>query len=89
MLPFKTVASRFVEADEGFFEELRNTNENKNTKRSRDYWTNIFQQWTKTREKNEQRESFEVPELNEALAQFFAELRTENGKGCLDILPFM
>ena len=89
MLPFKTVASRFVEADEGFFEELRNTNENKNPNRSRDYWTNIFQQWTKTREKNEQRESFEVPELNEALAQFFAELRTENGKGCLDILPFM
>ena len=89
MLPFKTVASRFVEADEGFFEELRNTSENKNTKRSRDYWTNIFQQWTKTREKNEQRESFEVPELNEALAQFFAELRTENEKGCLDILPFM
>jgi len=89
LLPFKTVASRFVEADEGFFEELRNTSENKNTKRSRDYWTNIFQQWTKTREKNEQRESFEVPELNEALAQFFAELRTENEKGCLDILPFM
>ena len=89
MLPFKTVASRFVEADEGFFEELRNTSDNKNTKRSRDYWTNIFQQWTKTREKNEQRESYEVPELNEELAQFFAELRTENEKGCLDILPFM
>ena len=83
------MASRFVEADEGFFEELRNTSDNKNTKRSRDYWTNIFQQWTKTREKNEQRESYEVPELNEALAQFFAELRTENEKGCLDILPFM
>ena len=89
MLPFKTVASRFVEADEGFFEDLRNTSDNKNTKRSRDYWTNIFQQWTKTREKNEQRESYEVPEVNEALAQFFAELRTENEKGCLDILPFM
>ena len=25
-----------------------------------------------------------VTVLNEALAQFFAELRTENGKGCLD-----
>ena len=83
------MASRFVETDEEFIEELRNTSENKNTKRSRDYWTNIFQQWTKTREKNEQRESYEVPEVNEALAQFFAELRTENEKGCLDILPFM
>ena len=34
--------------------------------------------------KNEQIESYEVPGLNEALAQFFAELRTENEKGCLD-----
>ena len=83
MLPIKTMASRFVEADEGFIEELRNTSENKNT-RSWDYWTNIFQQWTKTREKNEQLESYEVPELNEALSQFFAELRTENEKECLD-----
>ena len=78
------MASRFVEADEGFIQELRNTSENKNTKRSRDYWTNIFQQWTKTRGKNEQLESCEVPELNEALAQFFGVLKTENENGCLD-----
>ena len=74
-----TMASHFVEADEEFIEELRNPSENKNTKRSTDYWTNIFQQWAKTRGKNEQLESYEVPELNEALAQFFAELRKENG----------
>ena len=84
MLPIKTMASRFVEADEGFIEELRKISENKNTKRSWDYWTNIFQQWTKTREKNEQLESYEEPELNEALAQFFAKLRTENEKDYLD-----
>ena len=30
-----------------------------------------------------------LPELNEALAQFFAELRTENEKGCLDNFAFM
>ena len=34
--------------------------------------------------KNEQLESYEVPGLKEALAQFFAELRTENEKDCLD-----
>ena len=78
------MASRFVEADEGFIEELKNTSDNKTTKRSMDYWTTIFQHWTKTRGKNEQLESYEVPELNEALGQFFAELRTENEKGCLD-----
>ena len=53
----------------------KNTCENKNTKRNTDYWTNIFQQWAKTRGKNEQLASYEVPQLNDALAQFFAELR--------------
>ena len=61
------MAFRFVEADEEFIEELRNTSENKNTERSTDYWTNILQQWAKTRGKNEQLESYEVPELNEPL----------------------
>jgi len=61
------MASRFVKADE---EELRNTSENKNTKRSTDYWTNIFQQWAKTWGKNEQLESYEEPELKEDLHNF-------------------
>ena len=64
------MASRFVEADEEFIEELRNTSENKNTKRSTDYWTNIFQEWAKMRGKNEQLESYEVPEINETLETF-------------------
>ena len=64
------MASRFVETDEEFVEELRNTSENKNTIRSTDYWTKIFQQWTKTRGKDDQLESYEVPELNEALDNF-------------------
>ena len=78
------MVSHFVEADEEFNEELGNTSENKNTKRSTDYWINIFQQWAKTRGKNEQLESHEVPELNEAHAQFFVELRKESGKACFD-----
>jgi len=76
------MASSFVETDEEYNEELRNTSGNKNTKRSTDYWTNIFQQSAKTRGKNEQLESCEVPGLDEALAQFFAELRKENGQDC-------
>ena len=64
------MASRFVESGEEFIEEIRNTSENKNKKRSTDYWTNIFQQWAKTRGKNEQLESYEVPEINEALDNF-------------------
>ena len=64
------MASRFVEADEEFIEELRNTSENKNSKRSTDYWTNIFEQWAKTKGKNKQLECYEVQELNEALDNF-------------------
>ena len=64
------MASLFVETNKAFIEELRNTSVNKNTKRSMDYWTNIFQQWAKTREKNEQLESYKVADLNEALDNF-------------------
>ena len=52
-----TMASRFVEAGEELIEEIRNTSDNKNTKRIADCWTKIFQQWVKTRGKNEQLES--------------------------------
>ena len=45
------MASSFVQTNAEFIEELRNTSEKKNITRSMDYWTNIFQHWTKTREK--------------------------------------
>ena len=64
------MASCFVETEEEFIEELRNTSENKSTKKSTDYWTKIFQQWAKTRGKNKHFASYEVPEINEALDNF-------------------
>ena len=39
-------------------------------KKSTDCWTKIFQQWAKTRGKNEQLDSYEVLEINEALDNF-------------------
>ena len=65
-----TMTSRFAEVDEEFIYKLRKISEDKNTKRRTDYWTNIFQQWVKTRGKSEQLECYEVPELNEALDNF-------------------
>ena len=60
------MASRFVEADEEFIEHKWEQKHKKST----DYWTKIFQQWAKTRGKNKQLQSYEVPEINEALDNF-------------------
>ena len=62
------MASRFVEAHEEFIEETQVRT--KAQKKSTDCWTKIFQQWAKTRGKNEQLESYKVPEINESLVNF-------------------
>ena len=62
------MASRFVEAHEEFIEEKQVRT--KTQKKSADYWTKTFQQWAKTRGKNKQNVSYEVPETNEALDNF-------------------
>ena len=74
------MACRFIEADDELMELLKSESEIKNTKRSTDYWKGIFEKWAKTRGKKEQLESYHIPELNDALSQFYAELRKENGQ---------
>ena len=74
------MACRFIEADDELIELLKCESENKNTKRSTGYWKGIFEKWAKTRGKEEQLESYDIPKLNEALSQFYAELRKENGQ---------
>ena len=64
------MASRFVEADKEFIEETQVRTKTQNTKKSTDYCIKIFQQWAKMRGKNEQLESYEVPEINEAIDNF-------------------
>ena len=54
-------------------EELKHISENKNTKRNTSYWTYLLR-------KKEEIESCEVSQLNEALAEFFAEQRMESGE---------
>ena len=48
------MASRFVEANKEFIEETQVRTKTQNTKKSTDYCIKIFQQWAKTRGKNEQ-----------------------------------
>ena len=59
---------------------MKSESENKNTKRSTDYWKGIFEKWATIRGKEEQLERYDFQELNEALSQFYAELRKENGQ---------
>ena len=68
------MACRSIEVDDELIELLKCESENKNTKRSTGYWKGIFEKWAKTRGKEEQLESYDIPELNEALSQFYAEL---------------
>ena len=73
LLPMKFLCSngfRFVDAV-----GLKQASENKNTKRSTIYCTYLLR-------KKEEIEIYEVLRLNEALAQFFAERRKENGTCC-------
>ena len=44
-----TMAFRFIEADEELIELLKSGSENKNTKRSTDYWKGIFEKWARIR----------------------------------------
>ena len=75
-----TMAFRFIEAGEELIELLKSGSENKNTKWSTDYWKGIFEKWARIRGKEERQERYDFPELNEALSQFYAELRKENGQ---------
>ena len=69
------MAARFVEADEELIELLKEKVKIKAQTTEQE----LFQKWAKTRGKEEQLESDKIPELNEALSQFYAELRKENG----------
>ena len=75
-----TMACRFIEGDEELFELLKSESENKNTKRNTDYRKGIFEKSARIRGKEEQLERYDFQELNEALSQFCAELRKENGQ---------
>lgn len=59
---------------------MKTESEKKNSKRSTDYWKGIFEKWAETRGKEEKLESYDIPELNDALSQFYVELRKENGQ---------
>ena len=58
-----TMACRFIDADDELIELLKNESENKNTKRSTDYWKRIFELWAKTRGKEETARKLRHPRI--------------------------
>ena len=73
------MASRFEKVDDEFIEELKEMSENENTKKSTEYWKNVFKKWATERNVNANLEEYECDALDQTLSQFYAELRKENG----------
>ena len=74
------MASRFEKVDDEFIEELKEMSENENTKKSTEYWKNVFKKWATERNVNANLEEYECDALDQTLSQFYAELRKENGE---------
>ena len=72
-----TMASRFVEADE---EELRNTSENKNTKRSTDRGLTFSNNGQRREEKMSNSKTTKYQSSTRRSPNIFTELRKENGE---------
>ena len=73
------MASRFEQVDDEVIEELKEKSENENTKKSTEHWKNVFVKWANERKQKQNLEDYEIEALDNALSQFYAELRKENG----------
>ena len=73
------MASRFEIVDEKYIEELKDKSENENTRKSTEYWKNVFKKWANERNFQANLEDYESDVLDQTLSQFYAELRKENG----------
>ena len=74
-----TMASRFEIVDKKYIEELKDKSENENTRKSTEYWKNVFKKWANERTFQANLEDYESDVLYQTLSQFYAELRKENG----------
>ena len=73
------MASRFEIVDEEYIEELKDKSENENTRKSMEYWKNVFKKWANDRNFQANLEEYESDVLDQTLSQFYPKLRKENG----------
>ena len=72
-----TMASRFGIVDEKYIKELKDKSENENTRKSTEYWKNVFKKWANERTFQANLEDYESDVLDQALSKFYADLRKE------------
>ena len=74
------MSSRFEVVDKEYIEELKDKSENENTRKSTEYWKNVFKKWAKERNFQANLEEYESDVLDQTLSQFYVELqlRKEN-----------
>ena len=73
------MASRFEIVDEEYIEELKGKSENENTRKSTEYWKNVFEKWANERNFQASLEEYESNVLDQTLSQFYAEMKTKTG----------
>ena len=73
------MALRFEIVDQQYIQGLKEKSENENTKRSTEYWKNVFKKWANERKLQPNLEDYPSDVLDWTLSQFYAELRKENG----------
>ena len=62
--------SRFEIVDEKYIEELKGKSENENTRKSTEYWKNVFKKWANERNFQANLEKYESDVLDQTLSQF-------------------
>ena len=69
------MASRFKIFDEEYIEELKDKRENENSKKSTEWWENVFKKWANERNLQANLEEYENDVLDQRLPQFFKAFR--------------
>jgi len=72
------MVSRFEILDKEYIKELKDKSKNENTRKSTEYWKNVFKKWANERNFQANLEEYETDVLDQTLSQFYPELRKEN-----------
>ncbi|XP_074606416.1 uncharacterized protein LOC141859448 [Acropora palmata] len=72
------MASRFEIVDQQYIQELKEKSENENTKKSTEYWKNVFKKCANERNLQPNLEDYQS-DVDQTLSQFYEDLRKENG----------